>query len=199
MTEWIIHLIEQGGYLGIALLMFIENVFPPIPSELIMGAGGVAMARGTMSFWPLLIAGTVGTTLGNYVWFVLADRLGYHRLEPLVARHGRWLTMRWRNVEAASRFFQRHGQWLVFVMRFSPFLRTLISVPAGLTHMAHWRFLAFTFAGATIWNTLLILGGHWLAKYLDSVHQVSGVVLGGLVVLMLGIWLWRVARWRDEK
>jgi membrane protein DedA with SNARE-associated domain len=106
--------------------------------------------------------------------------------------------MRWSNVEAASRFFQRHGQWLVFVMRFSPFLRTLISVPAGLSHMVHWRFLVFTFAGATIWNTLLILGGHWLARYLDSVHQVSGVLLSGLVLLMVGAWLWRVIRWKDE-
>ena len=146
MADWIIHLIEQGGYWGIALLMFIENVFPPIPSELIMGAGGIAVARGTMTFWPLLIAGTIGSTLGNYAWFLLGDRWGYHRLEPFVARWGRWLTMRWSDVEDASAFFQRHGQWLVFLMRFSPFLRTMISLPAGLIPTcidydprAHWR------------------------------------------------------------
>ena len=86
MTNWIIHLIEQGGYWGIAFLMFIENVFPPIPSELIMGAGGIALARGTMTFWPLLIAGTIGSTLGNYIWFLIGDQLGYHRLEPFVRR-----------------------------------------------------------------------------------------------------------------
>ena len=76
MVEWIVHLIELGGYWGIALLMFIENVFPPIPSEVIMGAGGIAVARGTMTFWPLLIAGTFGSTLGNYLWFVAGDALG---------------------------------------------------------------------------------------------------------------------------
>lgn len=198
MTDWIIQLIERGGYLGIAVLMFIENVFPPIPSELIMGAGGVAMARGTMSFWPLLIAGTLGTTLGNYVWFVAADRLGYRRLEPFVTRWGRWLTMRWSDIEAATRFFQSHGQWLVFALRFSPFLRTLVSVPAGLSHIAHWRFLAFTFAGAAIWNTLLILSGHWLSRYLDTMNAVTGPLIGALVLLAVGTWIWRVARWKTE-
>ena len=80
MHDLILRLIEQGGYLGIFVLMVIENVFPPIPSEVIMGYGGVAVARGTMEFWPLLLVGTVGSTLGNYAWFVAGDRLGYRRL-----------------------------------------------------------------------------------------------------------------------
>ena len=197
MADWIVHLIEQGGYWGIALLMFIENVFPPIPSELIMGAGGIAVARGTMEVWPLLIAGTLGSTLGNYMWFLVGDRLGYHRLEPFVRRWGRWLTMRWSHVESATAFFQRHGQWVVFVMRFSPFLRTLISLPAGLSHMSHWRFLLFTFAGAGVWNTLLIFGGKWLAGYFAEMHQLAGALIGGLVVLAVLGWLWRVWRWQD--
>lgn len=88
MNAFIIHIIERGGYLGIAFLMLIENVFPPIPSELIMGLGGVAVARGTMEFWPLLIAGTIGSTLGNYVWFLAGDKWGYQRLRPLTDRWG---------------------------------------------------------------------------------------------------------------
>ena len=197
MADWIVHLIEQGGYLGIAFLMFIENVFPPIPSELIMGAGGIAVARGTMEVWPLLIAGTLGSTLGNYMWFLVGDRLGYHRLEPFVQRWGRWLTMRWSHVESATAFFQRHGQWVVFVMRFSPFLRTLISLPAGLSHMSHWRFLLFTFAGAGVWNTLLIFGGKWLAGYFAEMHQFAGALIGALAGLAVLGWLWRVWRWKD--
>ncbi len=197
MADWIIQLIEQGGYWGIALLMFIENVFPPIPSEVIMGAGGIAVARGTMTFWPLLIAGTVGSTLGNYMWFVVGDRLGYHRLEPLVERWGRWLTMRWSDVEGASKFFHRHGQWVVFVMRFSPFLRTMISLPAGLSHMHHGKFLVFTFAGAAVWNALLIYGGKWLATYYDTMDHYAGAVIGGLVLLAVLAWLWRVWRWKE--
>ena len=122
MAAWILTLIEQGGYWGIAFLMFLENVFPPIPSELIMGMGGIAMARGTMAFWPLLIAGTIGSTLGNYVWFIIGDRCGYHRLRPMVMRWGRWLTLDWQDVEAASRFFRRHGQWIVFARQVSPWI-----------------------------------------------------------------------------
>ena len=196
MSDWIIQLIEQGGYWGIALLMFIENVFPPIPSELIMGAGGIAVARGSMKFWPLLVAGTFGSTFGNYLWFLVGDRLGYRRLEPFVRRYGRWLTMRWSDVENATGFFHRHGQWVVFAMRFSPFLRTMISLPAGLAHMRHWKFLAFTFAGAAVWNTLLIYGGKFLADYTAAMHQYVGPVIGAAVLLAVLVWLWRVWRWK---
>jgi membrane protein DedA with SNARE-associated domain len=198
MDEWIITLIEQGGYWGIALLMFLENVFPPIPSELIMGLGGIAVARGSMEFWPLLAVGTFGSTLGNYVWFLAGDRLGYQRLEPFVNRWGRWLTMEWEDVERASRFFRSHGQWIVFAMRFSPFLRTMISLPAGLSHMKHAKFLAFTFAGAAVWNALLIFGGKWLNAYLAETKEWLGWIVLGSLVLVIGAYLWRVITWKPR-
>ena len=106
--------------------------------------------------------------------------------------------MRWSHVEHATAFFLRHGQWVVFVMRFSPLLRTMISLPAGLSHMKHWKFLVFTFAGAAVWNTLLIYGGKWLAGYFDQMHEVAGALIGGLVALAVLGWLWRVWRWKDE-
>jgi membrane protein DedA with SNARE-associated domain len=119
MHELIIRAIEQGGLLGIFLLMAVENIFPPIPSEVIMGLGGVAVSRGTIDFWPLMIVGTIGSTAGNYVWYWLGDHWGRTRLEPFVNRWARWLTMEWEDVERAQRFFQRHGPWVVFVFRFS--------------------------------------------------------------------------------
>lgn len=195
MNDWIIRLIEQGGYWGIFLLMVLENVFPPVPSELIMGVGGIAVARGSMSFWPLLLVGTVGTTLGNYAWFLLGDRFGYVRLRPFVGRWGRWLTMEWEDIERASAFFRRHGQWVVFALRFSPFLRTMISLPAGLAHMSHWRFLAFTFAGAAVWNTLLIHGGQLVARF-AGLQEVLGDVIVAMTVAVIGWYLWRVATWK---
>ena len=198
MNEFILRLIEQGGYWGIAFLMVIENVFPPIPSEVIMGLGGVAVARGTMAFWPLLLVGTAGSTLGNYVWFLIGDRLGYARLQPIVERWGRWLTLEWHDVERATAFFRRHGQWIVFALRFSPFLRTMISLPAGLAHMKHWKFLVFTFAGAAVWNTLLILGGQALAKYMREANVVMDWVVGGTLVLVLGGYLYRVITWKPR-
>lgn len=197
MDHWIIQLIERGGYLGIALLMAIENIFPPIPSEVIMGVGGIAVARGTMTFWPLLIAGTIGSTLGNYAWFLVGDKLGYQRLEPFVHRWGRWLTLTWSDVENASAFFQRHGQWIVFALRFSPFLRTMISLPAGLTHMKHGKFLLFTFAGAAVWNAALIKGGSLLAVYLEKFSHLIGPAIAAMVGIAVLIWLWRVWRWKD--
>ena len=198
MNEFILQMIERGGYWGIALLMMIENIFPPIPSEVIMGLGGVAIARRTMEFWPLLAAGTVGSTIGNYLWFLIGHKWGYQRLQPVTERWGRWLTLEWHDIEKATRFFQRHGQWVVFVMRFSPFLRTIISLPAGLSHMSHWRFLTFTFAGAAVWNTLCIWGGTWLGQYFkESQHWLSWIVLGALGLGIAG-YIWRVLTWKPR-
>ena len=198
MNELILRLIEQAGYWGIFFLMVVENVFPPIPSEVIMGLGGIAVARGTMEFWPLLLVGTVGSTLGNYVWFLVGDKWGYARLQPFVARWGRWLTLEWEDVERASAFFRKHGQWVVFFLRFSPLLRTMISLPAGLAHMRHWKFLAFTFAGAAIWNTGLILGGQALARYMHEAALLMDVVVGGTIAVAVLAYVWRVVTWKRK-
>ena len=195
----IIEAIARGGYLGIFLLMAIENIFPPIPSEVIMGIGGVLVARGDMAFWPLMIAGTLGSVAGNYAWYWVGDRWGYERTRPFIDRWGRWLTIDFEHMEAASRFFRRHGQWVVFALRFSPFMRTLISLPAGLAHMSVWRFLAFTFAGSAIWNALLIYGGTMFARYLDEYEAVMGWVIGGLVALALVAYVWRVLTWKPRR
>ena len=199
MHEFIIEAIARGGYLGIALLMAIENVFPPIPSEVIMGIGGVLVARGEMEFWPLLAAGTVGCTVGNWFWFWIGDSWGYKRLAPFIEKHGRWLTLDWEHIEQASRFFQRPGQWVVFFLRFSPFLRTIISLPAGLSHMSKWRFLVFTFLGAGIWNVLLILGGELLATWLEESQDVIGWIILGAIGLALAGYVWRVLTWKPRE
>lgn len=198
MNEWIVRLIEQGGYWGVFVLMVIENVFPPIPSEVIMGLAGVAVARGTMSFWPLLLVGTAGSTLGNYVWFMIGDKLGYRRLQPLVDRWGRWLTLEWEDIEDATAFFRRHGQWIVFALRFSPFLRTIISLPAGLTHMHRGLFLLFTFVGAAVWNAALIMGGQFLARFMEESSLVMDVVVIGGIGLALVGYVYRFLTWKPR-
>jgi len=199
MDEWVIRLIEGGGYWGIAFLMMLENLVPPIPSELIMGVAGIALARGTMTFGPVLLAGTAGCTLGNYILFLIADRLGYERLKPLVARWGRWLTMEWHDVERAGQFFRRHGHWVVFVMRFMPMFRTLISVPAGLSHMKHLRFLVYTAAGAAVWNTLLLMGGLWLGRRFSEAATWIGWATLVLAAATLVWYLWRVISWKPTR
>ena len=198
MQDLIIEAIARGGYLGIFALMVIENVFPPIPSEVIMGIGGVLVGRGQMEFWPLLAVGVAGTTAGNYVWYWIGDKWGYKRLEPIVEKHGRWLTLDWEHIEKGSQFFRSHGQWVVFFLRFSPFLRTIISLPAGLSHMSLWRFLLFTAAGATVWNALLIEGGRRLAPMIERYETIASWVMSGLFVLILGFYLYRVMTWKPR-
>lgn len=198
METLIIDLIARGGYFGIFWLMVLENVVPPVPSELIMGIGGVLVARGEMQFWPLLVVGTAGTTAGNYFWYWIGDVWGYRRLAPLIDRWGRWLTVEWEDIERARDFFVRYGHWVVFVLRFSPVLRTIISLPAGLTHMPLGKFLGYTFAGSLIWNALLIKGGEWLGGMLSESQEMLGWIIIGTVVLTVVGYLWRVFTWKPR-
>ena len=199
MQEFIFDAIAWGGYWGILLLMAIENVFPPIPSEVIMGIGGVLVARGTLEFWPLILAGTVGSTLGNYVWYWIGDRWGYRRLAAFTERHGRWLTLTYDDIEKAARFFQSHGQWVVFALRCSPFLRTMVSLPAGLSHMKLWRFLLFTFLGAGLWNMLLVEGGRRLAPLIERYENIASWVIVGFFALIVVFYLYRVITWKPRE
>jgi membrane protein DedA with SNARE-associated domain len=198
MNDWIVQLIEGGGYWGIAFLMVIENVFPPIPSEVIMGLGGIAVAHGRMEFLPLMVAGTAGSTLGNYCWYLLGRGLGYERLRPFVDRFGRWLTADWQDVEYIVGFFQRHGQWVVFALRFAPIMRTMISLPAGLAKMGHVRFLIFTFAGAAIWNVILAGAGYYLGRNFAELEKFTGPVASGSILIVAVIYIWRVIRWKPR-
>lgn len=198
MTEFILRVITCGGYWGIALLMALENVFPPIPSEVIMGFGGVAVARGQFEFLPLLIVGTLGSTAGNYVWYMIGARLGTRGLKPFVDRWGRWLTIDWQDVEALRERFRERGGRIVFTFRFLPTFRTMVSLPAGMAHMPRWRFLAFTFAGSLIWNAGLIGGGYVLGTQFEAMEQWVGWGGAALVVLFVGWYLYRVATWRPR-
>jgi membrane protein DedA with SNARE-associated domain len=174
------------------LLIFVETIIPVIPSEVIMASAGVAVAHGTMSFWPLVLASAVGATLGNLCWFTVGNRLGYERLEPWVRRHGRWLTLEWPDVEKGTQFLREHGHWVVLVIRISPVMRTMISLPAGLVHMRRWVFIVFTMVGTATWNGLWIAGGHWLAPHMKEWHAQISWTLGGIVGLILAVYLWRV-------
>ena len=196
MTEFVISLIAAGGYWGIAFLMCLENVVPPVPSELIMGLGGIAAAHGQMAMIPLIAAGTAGTVLGNYFWYYLGRRLGKKRLKAFVDRHGRWLTLDWAEVERLQRFFDRYGGGVVFVFRFLPAFRTIISLPAGMMHMPHWRFVIWTTGGSLIWNSFLAGAGYFLGRRFTAVEEWIGPATIVTVVLFVIWYLWRVLTWR---
>jgi membrane protein DedA with SNARE-associated domain len=197
-TEFILNLIAWGGYVGIFLLMVIENVFPPIPSEVIMGLGGMAVARGDMAMTPLLIIGTAGTTVGNVFWYAVGRWIGYQRLKPFVDRHGRWLTVHWEDVEKLHRFFVRHGLWVVFVFRFLPTFRTMISLPAGMAKMGLPRFLLATFLGSAIWNGVLAYAGLLLGSQFEDLQDYVGPVAVAMTVGLVIGYLYRVVTWRPR-
>lgn len=199
MTQWVLHLIDAGGYWGIGFLMVLENVFPPIPSELIMGIGGIRVGQGHMAMVPLLFAGTLGTTIGNYFWFLVGVKFGFTRLRPLVERYGRWATLEWRDVEALNRLFAKYGQIIVFFFRFMPAFRTMVSLPAGLFRMGHWRFLAWTAAGALIWNVVLAYAGYLLGAHFADVDKYIEPVTTVTIGLAVVFYIYRLITWRPSE
>ncbi len=198
MTSFILDAIAWGGYVGIFLLMALENIVPPVPSEVIMGLGGMAVARGDMALVPLILWGTAGTTIGNYFWYAIGRHFGYQGLKPFVNRWGRWLTVEWEDVEKLHRFFRKHGGKTVFIFRFLPTFRTLISLPAGMAKMPIWRFFLATFLGSAIWNTILAGAGLYLGSNFEQLdHYVGPIAIGLSVVIVVG-YVYRVMTWKPR-
>lgn len=198
MTDTILDLIQAWGYWGIALLMFLENVFPPIPSEVIMGLGGVAVAQGRFDFWPLVAVAVAGTTTGNGVWYAIGRWIGYKRLKPFIDRHGRWLTLDWHEVERLHAFFLKYGPGIVFVARFLPIARTMVSLPAGMVRMNQAKFLIWTAAGSTIWIAALAGAGNWFGQQFAEVERLIGPLALVAIGSLIAVYLWRVLTWKPR-
>ncbi len=198
MTAFIVEWIARGGYWGIFLLMALENIVPPVPSEVIMGLGGMAVARGHMSLWWLVAAGTAGTVAGNYFWYAIGRRFGYQGLRPFIDRWGRWLTVEWEDVEHITRFFHDRGGWVVFVFRFMPTFRTMVSLPAGMAAMPRWKFLLWTAAGSAIWNSVLAAAGLMLDRRFAELDRYVGPLAIAITVAIVGFYLYRIMTWKPR-
>lgn len=194
MAQWVMRMMVSAGAPGIALLMFIENVFPPIPSELIMPLAGYMVSREQLSMLAVLIAGTLGSVLGALPLYYAGRKMGERRLKEWADRHGRWVTVSGCEIDKARRWFDRHGGAAVFFCRLVPGVRSLISIPAGIAKMNLAAFLAYTTAGSAVWVALLAYLGYVLGANFEKVGEyldpVSYVVLGGLVAA----YVWRVVR-----
>ena len=189
MFDWITSLVQHTGYVGIALLMLAENVFPPIPSELIMPMAGFSAARGELNFGLVVLAGTVGSVLGALFWYYVGKRLGITRLKRWAGAHGRWLTISPDEVDRASAWFDRHSGRAVFIGRLVPAIRSLISVPAGIARMPMGAFLAYSTIGTGLWAGLLAGAGYLLGGQYELVeawlNPISNVIFGALVLFYL--------------
>jgi membrane protein DedA with SNARE-associated domain len=194
MAEWIIHLIERFSYLGIALLMALENVFPPIPSELIMPFAGFVAARGDLNGVGVILAGSAGSLAGTLPWYWIGRRIGRERLARWVGRHGRWFTMSPEDLERAEAWLQRHGGLAVMMGRLVPALRSVISMPAGVTRMPLLGFLLWSSAGTLIWTSALASLGWALQSQYEQVADYLENVTRVVLVLFVAAYLWRLIR-----
>jgi membrane protein DedA with SNARE-associated domain len=194
--DWIVSLIDKAGYAGIALLMLLENIFPPIPSEVIMPLAGFSAAKGTLSFAGVVISGTVGSLAGAYFWFLVGRWTGPKRLKRFAGRHGRWLTLHPDEIERARTYFERYQALALFLGRLIPAIRSLISVPAGVNCVPISTFLLWSSLGTALWTLLLAGAGYLLQSQYERVSEwlnpVSNVVLIGLAIW----YVYRVIRFK---
>lgn len=190
-SDWIVDFIHQGGYLGVAALMFAENIFPPIPSEVVMPVAGLAASQGELALGAVIVAGTAGALAGQLFWYWLGYRIGDEGLKAFAARHGRWITMTPRDVDRADAWFDRHGAKAVLIGRMIPGVRTLISLPAGLSEMPVRRFLVYSTIGTTAWTAALASAGYTLGEQFEGVSSRVGPLSTGV---LLGIASWYIYR-----
>jgi membrane protein DedA with SNARE-associated domain len=203
MQEWITNTMNSLGYLGIGLLMFLENLFPPIPSELIMPLAGytATFPNTQIQVIPAIAAGVIGTILGAIPWYYAGLILGQQRLQVLAGRYGKWIGISGEDIEKSVNWFQKHGTKAVLFGRLVPGIRTLISIPAGISKMPVVPFFLYSTIGTIVWVTLLTYAGYFLGKnyklvedYIDVITKV--VVFGVLLVIaaFIGYRLWKRSR-----
>jgi membrane protein DedA with SNARE-associated domain len=189
MASWVIAFISSTGYWGIVLLMLVENVFPPIPSELIMPLAGFMVAQDKLTFLGATIAGMAGSVIGALPFYYAGKKLGEARVKRFADRYGRWLTISGHDIERANGWFHRHGGAAVFLCRLIPGVRSLISVPAGIAGMNFVSFLFYTSLGTALWAGLLAYVGYLLGSNFTKVGEyldvVSWIVFGAIGVLYL--------------
>jgi membrane protein DedA with SNARE-associated domain len=197
MVEWITNMMHSLGYWGIGMLMFLENLFPPIPSELIMPLAGFTVAQGKMNFGLAVLAGVVGTMLGALPWYYAGKLLSERRLRQLADKYGKWVALSGKDIDKANYWFNKHGAKAVFFCRLVPGVRTIISLPAGISGMAIVPFLIYSTAGTTLWILLLTSLGYFLGNNYslvdDYLGPVSKLVFIGLI-LTFGIWVFNRKR-----
>ena len=192
MADWVIRLIEQSGYLGVGFLMFLETIFPPIPSEVIMPVAGVAAGQGKLSYGLVVASGTTGAMLGNIVWYLAARALGITRLEPIVRRWGRWITITWPELLRAEQWFRKNGTLFVSLGRLMPTIRSLVSVPAGLLKMRFRTFFIASTIGTAAWTALLAGAGYKLGQNYRDIDQVIGPASNAIIVLLVVMYIYRL-------
>jgi membrane protein DedA with SNARE-associated domain len=184
-ASWVTDVVESLGYIGLFLMIALENVFPPIPSEVVLPWAGFLTGQGRMWFPGAVIAATLGSLAGALVLYYAGYAFGEHRVRAIVRKYGKWAMTSEEDIDKADDWFDHHDREAVLFGRLFPVVRSLISIPAGFRHMPLPRFLLYTAIGSAIWNTVLIGIGWILGENWDAVEQYVGylqylVILGVL-------------------
>lgn len=197
---WVTAVVERFGYAGLAFLVALENLVPPIPSEVVLPLAGFAASRGTLTYFGAVLAATTGSVVGALAIYEMGRRVGSRRVRGWMERHGRWLLLEGEDVDRAQVWFDRHGASAVLFGRLVPGVRSYVSFPAGFSTMPLWRFVLYTALGSAVWNGVLVglgllLGAQWhvVSGYVGSASRVVWLVLG-LLVAGFALHRWRKAR-----
>ena len=200
MEEWIKGLVEQFGYWGVFFLIAIENVFPPIPSEVILTFSGFLTYDTNLTVFGVVLVSTAGSVIGAVILYGIGLLLDVERLEKIIDKYGKILRLTKEDIYKADAWFDKYGIWTVLFCRVIPLVRSLISIPAGMSNMNFGLFLLFTTIGTLVWNTVLVnvgasVGSNWhqIVEYMDVFSNVVYVILGLLFILAI-VWYIRKRR-----
>lgn len=192
--EWIISMMNQFGYVGISLLIGIENIFPPIPSEVILTFGGFMTTKSNLNIWLVSLFATIGSVSGAVILYYIGRLVTPERLGWFIDRWGFLLRLKRKDIEKAENWFQHRGSLTVFFCRFIPIVRSLISIPAGMTKMKMNKFLLYTTLGTAIWNIILVnlgaFAGEKWSMIADYIHTYSYAVFALLACVCAGVVIW---------
>ena len=204
MEEFVISIMNQFGYFGIFFLIFIENIFPPIPSEVVLLFGGFMTTYSKLNLFGMVIFSTLGSTVGAIVLYYIGKILNKERLKKLVSgKIGKILHLKASDIEKADKWFDTKGNKTVFFCRFIPVVRSLISIPAGMSEMIMSKFLIYTISGSLIWNTVLLfvgskVGENW-KKIEQMMSQYSHIILIILIIAFIGFVIYHFSKKKKKK
>lgn len=203
MEAWIMDVMDQFGYWGVFLLIALENIFPPIPSEVILTFGGFMTETTNLTVTGVIIVSTAGSVLGAILLYGIGLLLDVERLEKIVDRYGRILRLTKDDLYRADAWFDKYGIWTVLFCRLIPLIRSLISIPAGMSNMNFGLFLLFTTIGTLVWNTILVnvgaaVGSNWedIVGYMDIFSNVVYAILAILGILII---IWYMKKRKERK
>ena len=190
LVEYITIGMSIGGYFGLFILMTLESMIAPVPSEVVMPFAGYLVLQGKFEFWIAVLVSSLGSIFGS----LLSYYIGVYGGRPFVLKFGKYLLLEEGHLEWTEKWFKKQGEKTIFISRFVPVVRHLISIPAGMAKMPMQKFLIYTFAGASIWNFILLYAGFKLGSHWDKLHKFSkelDIIFVAGVILFLIYFVWK--------